>query len=91
MWGNEQHAKNVLPDGFSDVLHSCQKLMIVALGQFSRKAQGTDHLLCSFWRAGFKARPPYTQLASCYTIFQLSNRTIMCILDKSGGGWEVFF
>ena len=47
--------------------------------QFSRKVPGTDHLLSGFWTAGFTARPPYIGLARCTTIFQISNRAIMCI------------
>ena len=59
-------------------------------GQFSQKAQGTGHLLSAFWTAGFTARQPGIGSASCYTIFQVSNRTIGCILDRSGGCSENF-
>ena len=58
--------------------------------QFSQKAQGTDRFLCALWTAGYTARPPDIGSASCYTIFQVSNRTIRCILDRSGGCWEDF-
>ena len=44
--------------------------------------------VCAFWTAGFTARPPGIGSASCYTIFQVSNRTIGCILDRSGGCCE---
>jgi hypothetical protein len=58
---------------------------------FSRKAQGTHHLLCAFWTAGFTTRPPDIGSSTCTTIFQVSNRTCRCILDRSGGCWEDFF
>ena len=51
--------------------------------QFSQKAQGTDQLLCAFWTAGFTARPPDIGSVLCNLIFQLSNRTIGCILKRS--------
>ena len=51
--------------------------------QFSQKVQGTDHLLCAFWTAGFMARPPDIGSVRCIGIFQVSNRTIGCILDRS--------
>ena len=51
--------------------------------QFSQKVQGTDHLLCAFWTAGFTARPPDIGSVRCTLIFQVSNRTIGCILDRS--------
>ena len=51
--------------------------------QFSQKAQGTDHLLCAFWTAGFTPRPPDIGSAWCTGIFQVSNRTIGCIFDRS--------
>ena len=51
--------------------------------QFSQKAQGTDGLLCAFWTAGFTPCPPDMGSASCYKIFQVSNRTIGCILKRS--------
>ena len=51
--------------------------------QFSQKAQGTDQLLCAFWTAGFTARPPDIGSAWCNVIFQVSNRTIVCILKRS--------
>jgi hypothetical protein len=50
---------------------------------FSQKAQGTDQLLCAFWAAGFTPRPPDIGSASGYKIFQVSNRTIRCILKRS--------
>ena len=50
--------------------------------QFSQKAQGTDHLLCAFWTAGFTARQPDIGSGRCDRIFQVSNRTIRCILDR---------
>ena len=53
--------------------------------QFSQKAQGTDHFLCAYWTAGFTARPPDIESASCYTIFQAINRSSRCMLDRSGG------
>ena len=59
--------------------------------QFSQKAQGTDYLLCAFWTAGITARPPDIGSTSCILIFQISNRTIRCILDRSGGCCEDFF
>ena len=51
--------------------------------QFSQKTQGTDHLLCAFWTAGFTARPPDIGSVWCTQIFQVSNRTIGCILKRS--------
>jgi hypothetical protein len=45
--------------------------------------QGTDHLLCAFWAAGFTPRPPDIGLVWCTLIFQVSNRTIRCILKRS--------
>ena len=51
--------------------------------QFSQKVQGTDHLLCAFWTAGFTARPPDIGSVRCTGIFQGQNRTIGCILDRS--------
>jgi hypothetical protein len=53
--------------------------------QFSQKVQGqgTDHLLCAFWTAGFTARPPDIGSVWCNLIFQVSNRTIGCILNRS--------
>ena len=51
--------------------------------QFFQKVQGTDHLLCAFWTAGFMARPPDIGSVRCNGIFQVSNRTIGCILDRS--------
>ena len=51
--------------------------------QFSPIAQRTDHLLCAFWTAGFTARPPDIGSARCILIFQVSNRTIRCILKRS--------
>ena len=47
--------------------------------QFSQKAQGTDHLLCAFWTAGFTPRPPDIGSVWCTQIFRVSNRTIRCI------------
>ena len=51
--------------------------------QFSQKAQGTDQLLFAFWTAGFTARPPDIGSVWCTIIFQVSNRTIVCILKQS--------
>ena len=51
--------------------------------QFSQKVQGTDHLLCAFWTAGFTPRPPDIGSVGCILIFQVSNRTIGCILKRS--------
>ena len=51
--------------------------------QFSQKVQRTDHLLFAFWTAGFTARPPDIGSVWCTTIFQVSNRTIVCILKQS--------
>jgi hypothetical protein len=51
--------------------------------QFSQKTQGTDQLLCAFWTAGITPRPPDIGSASGYKIFQVSNRTIRCILKRS--------
>ena len=51
--------------------------------QFFQKAQGTDRLLCAFWTAGFTARPPDIGSVWCTGIFQVSNRTIVCILKQS--------
>ena len=45
--------------------------------------QGTDHLLCAFWTAGVTARPPDIGSGRCTPIFQVSNRTIGCILKRS--------
>ena len=60
--------------------------------QFSKFPQTTDHLLCAFWTAGITARPPDIGSTTCsrILIFQVSNRTIRCILDKSGGCREDF-
>ena len=51
--------------------------------QFSRIAHNTDHLLCAFWTAVFTARPPDIGSIWCNLIFQVSNRTIGCILKRS--------
>ena len=51
--------------------------------QFSQKVQRTDRLLFAFWTAGFTARPPDIGSVWCITIFQVSNRTIVCILKQS--------
>jgi hypothetical protein len=51
--------------------------------QFSPIAHNTDHLLCAFWTAGFTARPPDIGSVWCTLIFQVSNRTIGCILKRS--------
>jgi hypothetical protein len=45
--------------------------------------QGADHLLCPFWTAGFTARPLDIGSVRCILIFQVSNRTIGCILKRS--------
>ena len=45
--------------------------------------QGTHQLLCAFWTADFTARPPDIGSARCILIFQVSNRTIGCILKRS--------
>jgi hypothetical protein len=45
--------------------------------------QKANHLLCAFWTVGFTARPPDIGSARCTQIFQVSNRTIGCILDRS--------
>jgi hypothetical protein len=50
--------------------------------QFSQKVQGTDHLLCAFWTAGFTARPPDIGSVWCNAIFQVSNRAIGCVLKR---------
>ena len=51
--------------------------------QFFQKVQGTNHLLCAFWC--FTARPLHIGSTSCSTIFQVSNRTIRCIVERSRG------
>ena len=51
--------------------------------QFSQKVQGTHHLLCAFWTAGFTARPPDIGSVRCNGIFEGQNQTIGCILDRS--------
>jgi hypothetical protein len=51
--------------------------------QFSQKVQGTDRLLCAFWTAGFTPCPPDIGSVRCILIFQVSNRTIGCILKRS--------
>ena len=51
--------------------------------QFSPIAHKTDHLLFAFWTAGFTARPPDIGSVWCILIFQVSNRTIVCILKQS--------
>ena len=51
--------------------------------QISQKVQGTDHLLCAFLTTGFTARPPDIGSVWCNIIFQVSNRTIVCILKRS--------
>ena len=53
--------------------------------QFSQKAQGTHHLLCAFWTAGFTPRPPDIGSVWCTQIFQVSDRTIRCISKRSAG------
>jgi hypothetical protein len=51
--------------------------------QFSQKVQGTHHLLCAFWTAGFTARPPDIGSVWCNAIFQVSKRTIGFMLKRS--------
>jgi hypothetical protein len=51
--------------------------------QFSPIAHNTDRLLCAFWTAGFTTRPPDIGSGRCILIFQVSNRTIGCILKRS--------
>jgi hypothetical protein len=51
--------------------------------QFSPIAHNPDHLLCAFRTAGFTARPPDIGSARCNELFQVSNRTIGCISDRS--------
>ena len=51
--------------------------------QFSQKMQGTDHILCAFWTADFMARPAHIGSGRCILMFQVSNRTIVCILKRS--------
>jgi hypothetical protein len=46
--------------------------------------------LWAFWTAGITGHPLDIGSTSCTTIFQVSNRTIRCILDRSGGCWEDF-
>ena len=48
---------------------------------------GTLDWLCAFWTAGITAHP-LDMGSSCTTIFQVSNRTIRCILNRSGGCWD---
>ena len=50
----------------------------------------TDHWLCAFWTAGITARPLDIGSNSCIQIFQISTRTIRCILDRSWEFWEGF-
>ena len=52
-------------------------------GNFLKNAQVTDHLLRAFWTAGFTARPPDIGSVWCTLIFQVSNRTSVCILKQS--------
>ena len=54
-----------------------------AMAIFSKKMQGTNHLLCAFWTAGFTARPPDIGSTWCTPVFLVSNRTIGCILKRS--------
>ena len=49
---------------------------------FSKSAM-TDHLLCAYWTAGFTARAPDIRSATCTLLFQVPNRTIRCILNRS--------
>ena len=49
-----------------------------------------DALLCAHWTAGLTARPPGIGSTTRNTIFQVPNRTIRCILDRTGGCWENF-
>ncbi len=51
--------------------------------QFSPIAHTTDQLLSAFWTAGCTARPPDIGSVCCIQIFQVSNRTIGCILKRS--------
>ena len=51
--------------------------------KFSQKVPEPGHLLCAFWTAGFTPRPPDIGSVGCTGIFQVSNRTIGCILDRS--------
>jgi hypothetical protein len=51
--------------------------------QFSPIAHNPGHLLCDFWTAGFTPRPPDIGSARCTPLFQVSNRTIECISDRS--------
>jgi hypothetical protein len=50
---------------------------------FSPIAHNHDHLLFAFLTAGFTARPLDIGSARCNVIFQVSNRTIACILKRS--------
>jgi hypothetical protein len=51
--------------------------------QLSPIAHNRDHLLCAFWTAGVTPRPPDIGSVRCILMFQASNRTIGCILDRS--------
>ena len=44
---------------------------------------GSSHAAWAFWTAGFTARPPDIGSVWCTKIFQVSNRTIVCILKRS--------
>jgi hypothetical protein len=50
--------------------------------KFSPIAHNPGHLLCAFWTAGFTPRPPDIGSVRCNAVFQVSNRTIGCILDR---------
>ena len=51
--------------------------------QFPQIAHSSDHLLCAFWTAGVTARPLDIGSVWCTLIFQVSNRTSVCILKRS--------
>jgi hypothetical protein len=67
--------------------------LVTRRGKFSPIAHNPGHLLCAFWTAGFTPRPPDIGSARCNGLFQVSNRTIGCILDRSArlyGLWWLY-
>ena len=58
--------------------------------QLTKFPRTTDHWFWAFWIAGITVRPLDIGSTTCTTIFQLSNGTIICILDRSVGCWVDF-
>ena len=81
MKGLDIKCRSIVRDpSFWPALHTPQR--------FSGFPRTIYHLLWAHWTAGFTARPPDIESTACNTIFQVSNRTICRILDRSGGFWK---